>query len=119
MKRLLFLFITLIMLFTSCSAPLIIEPSFPDTNADELFSQLDAVRDGKVIIVESIYFERPTARITKLIGYITDSIEAFEKNNEEASSDAEAESEEQDNEATEGSEEEDYYEEGYDDEYYE
>ena len=41
MKRLLFLFITLIMLFTSCSAPLIIEPSFPDTNADELFSQLE------------------------------------------------------------------------------
>lgn len=90
-----------------------------DLEEHELFSQLEAVKNGKVIVVESIYFERPTARITELIGYIADSIEAFEKNNEEASSEAEAESEEQNDEATEESEEEDYYEEEYDDGYYE
>lgn len=85
-----------------------------DIEEHELFSQLEAVKNGKVIIVESIYFERPTARITELIKYVKDSIEAFERADEEASSESESDSEAEDYEDG-GQIEEDYYE----DEYYE
>lgn len=34
---------------------------------DEVFSLLDAVRDYKIIYIDNIYFERPTARLTEMI----------------------------------------------------
>ncbi len=85
-----------------------------DIKEHEIFSQLDAVANGKVIIVESIYFERPTSRITKLFTHITDSIKAIEEGNHDTSSSEETGSEEEEEESTE--EEAD---ETYDDEYYE
>ncbi|MDR0197910.1 MAG: ABC transporter substrate-binding protein [Oscillospiraceae bacterium] len=41
-----------------------------DLLADEVFSQLDAVVNGRVIIVDNTGFERPTARITELISHV-------------------------------------------------
>lgn len=85
-----------------------------DIEEHEIFSQLDAVANGKVIIVESIYFERPTARITKLFTHIADSIKAFEQSNEDASSSEETQG---NNEEEESADEE--TDETYDEEYYE
>lgn len=84
-----------------------------DIEEHTLYSQLEAVKNGRVIIVESIYFERPTARITKLLDYIKDSIEAFGKADEETSSEEQSETESQDDEDTAESEEEGYYDDGY------
>ena len=84
-----------------------------DIEEHTLYSQLEAVKNGRVIIVESIYFERPTARITKLLDYIKDSIEALGKADEETSSEEQSETESQDDEDTAESEEEGYYDDGY------
>ena len=84
-----------------------------DIEEHEIFSQLDAVANGNVIIVESIYFERPTVRITKLLTHITDNMKALREGaNNTLSSEAE-ESEEADEDTQ---EEDDGY---YDEEYYE
>ena len=85
-----------------------------DIENHEIFSQLDAVTNGNVIIVESIYFERPTARITKLFTHVADNIKAIHEGLSNNSSTEETESEEGVEESTD--EEAD---ETYDDEYYE
>ncbi len=37
-----------------------------DLEADEIYSQLDAVHSGNVILIENTYFERPSARMSDL-----------------------------------------------------
>lgn len=90
-----------------------------DIEEHELLSQLDAVKNGRIIIVESIYFERPTARITELLAHVTQSIRALD----ETSSESEAESDTESGTDEEQSDDEDYEdgyeEETYEDEYYE
>jgi ABC-type Fe3+-hydroxamate transport system substrate-binding protein len=46
------------------------EYDLDDLLADGIYSQLDAVLNGRVIIVDNVYFERPTARIVKLIAAV-------------------------------------------------
>jgi len=38
-----------------------------DLQKDEVLSELDAVKDGKVILLNNVFFERPSARILTLI----------------------------------------------------
>lgn len=43
-----------------------------DLQNDEFFSQLDAVMNSKVIVIDNMYFERPTGRITEMIKKMID-----------------------------------------------
>jgi ABC-type Fe3+-hydroxamate transport system substrate-binding protein len=42
-----------------------------------VFSQLDAVQEGRVVIIDNMYFERPTGRLTELIKKISDDISSL------------------------------------------
>ena len=44
---------------------------------DEVFSQLDAVQERRVVIIDNMYFERPTGRLTELIKKISDDISSL------------------------------------------
>jgi iron complex transport system substrate-binding protein len=82
-----------------------------DIEEHEIFSQLEAVKNGRVIIVESIYFERPTARIGVLLKYISDSIEQLEKSEETSVSEDTLEEETgAESEETDGDADNEYYE---------
>ena len=41
-----------------------------ELEADEVYGALDAVKNGNVLFLDNTFFERPSARITKLIGEI-------------------------------------------------
>lgn len=46
--------------------------SIEDLQSNEVYSQLSAVKNGDVIPISNLYFERPTARMVELIELITD-----------------------------------------------
>lgn len=48
-----------------------------DLLAHELFSQLDAVMNNRVIYIDNAYFERPTARIVDMIVHMIDEYRKF------------------------------------------
>lgn len=62
---------------------------FYDLEYHDIFSQLDAITNGNVIFVDSIYFERPTARINELLSYISQTLHPTEEDTQDTSSDEE------------------------------
>lgn len=49
-----------------------------ELTADEVYGTLDAVKNGKIVLVENKYFERPSARIVKLLDKINTAIGELE-----------------------------------------
>ena len=43
-----------------------------DLLADEIYSQLTAVADGKVYTISNVYFERPSARLVEIISFLNE-----------------------------------------------
>lgn len=49
-----------------------------DLLENETFSQLDAVKNNKIIYIDNIYFERPSSRITQMLKKMTDDFKAMQ-----------------------------------------
>ncbi len=47
---------------------------------DEVFSELDAFQEGRIIYIDNIYFERPTARITEAINQLKELYKKLDDN---------------------------------------
>lgn len=52
----------------------------------EIYSQLDAVKNGNIVIIDNKYLERPTARITELLTQIEEHLIPLKSENDESGS---------------------------------